>query len=205
MILREILEIESRIQSMYQFFNSTDLRTNEIKRYRSFAMNRLNKAIYWYVLQIYYLNDQESYKTSLLHPNNPENLWRTHFSSNFGRIYALKNYTQQLSDRCWEIGYEQNNFTMTKLKLQEAIVLFNHWTGLDHVLTPTWTFWNSMFLAVTTYTTIGYGNVTASSRLGKLAVMIYAVIGIPLVLMILHRLGSYFLLMLQKFWDFCIW
>uniref|UniRef100_A0A914QD62 Potassium channel domain-containing protein n=1 Tax=Panagrolaimus davidi TaxID=227884 RepID=A0A914QD62_9BILA len=158
---------------MYQFYNSTELRINEIKRYRSFAINRLNKAIYWYVLQIYYLNDQESYKTSLLHPNNPENLWRTHFSTNFGRIYALKNYTQQLSDRCWEIGIDRNNLNQTKKKLDEAIVLFNHWTGLDHVLTPTWTFWNSMFLAVTTYTTIGYGNITASSRLGKLAVVFF--------------------------------
>ncbi|GMT32696.1 hypothetical protein PFISCL1PPCAC_23993, partial [Pristionchus fissidentatus] len=46
-----------------------------------------------------------------------------------------------------------------------------------------------MLLAVTTYTTIGYGNITAKSRSGQLAVMLYAVVGIPLVLMILHKLG----------------
>lgn len=40
---------------------------------------------------------------------------------------------------------------------------------------------------VTTYTTIGYGNVTAKTRLGQMAAMLYAVIGIPLVLMILHK------------------
>lgn len=72
-------------------------------------------------------------------------------------------------------------------------------------------------ILVTTYTTIGrlpsdqtakylgYGNITAKSRLGKLAAMIYAVIGIPLVLMILHKLGRFFLLCLQHLWNFLVW
>ena len=145
-ILKEIFSIEQRIRAIYHFHNSTEIRTIEVKNYRSFAMNRLNKAIYWYALQVYYLNDQESYKTSLLHPTNPERIWRTHFTTNFGRIFALKNYTQQLADRCWEIGVEMNNLTTAKVKLDVAMKLFNDWTGLHHVLTPTWTFWNSMFL-----------------------------------------------------------
>ncbi|KHJ90915.1 Ion channel [Oesophagostomum dentatum] len=79
---------------------------------------------------------------------------------------------------------------------------YNIAVGLDNVLTPIWTFWNAMFLAVTTYTTIGYGNITAKTKLGKLAAMVYAVIGIPLVLMILHKLGRFFLLALEHVWDF---
>ncbi|PIO69078.1 Ion channel [Teladorsagia circumcincta] len=79
---------------------------------------------------------------------------------------------------------------------------YNIAVGLDNVLTPIWTFWNAMFLAVTTYTTIGYGNITAKTKLGKLAAMVYAVIGIPLVLMILHKLGRFFLLALEHIWDF---
>ncbi|KAH7728074.1 Protein TWK-44 [Aphelenchoides avenae] len=168
-------------------------------------MNRINKAVYWYVLQVYYLNDQESYKASLLHPPNPERLWRSHFLSNFGRIEALKNYTQQLSERCWEIGVEMNPSRLSHKKLKESIKHFNEYTGLHHVLTPTWTFWNSMFLAVTTYSTIGYGNIAPKSRLGKLAAMLYAVIGIPLVLMILHKLGRFFLLCLEHFWNYTVW
>nr|CDJ98330.1 Ion transport 2 domain containing protein [Haemonchus contortus] len=49
---------------------------------------------------------------------------------------------------------------------------YNVAVGLDNVLTPIWTFWNAMFLAVTTYTTIGYGNITAKTKLGKLAAMV---------------------------------
>lgn len=54
------------------------------------------QVVYWYVLQVYYLNDQETYKASLLHPSNPERIWREHYGSTFGRIHALRNYTQQV-------------------------------------------------------------------------------------------------------------
>lgn len=47
---------------------------------------------------MYYLTDQESYKTTLLQPEDPENLWKEHFNDNIGRMYALKNYSQQVSE-----------------------------------------------------------------------------------------------------------
>lgn len=57
---------------------------------------------------------------------------------------------------------------------------------------------------MTTYSTIGYGNIAPKSRLGKLAAMLYAVIGIPLVLMILHKLGRFFLRGLEHFWNYMV-
>ncbi|CAD5234538.1 unnamed protein product [Bursaphelenchus xylophilus] len=205
LIMMEINRIQHRMKYFLQKNQSLELYLREVRQYRHLALNRLNKAVYWYVLQVYYLNDQESYKASLLHPHNPERLWKPHFHSNFGRILALKNYTEQLSSRCWEIGVDFVTPEEATLKLKKSLKEFNKFTGLDHILTPTWTFWNSMFLAVTTYSTIGYGNISPKSRLGKLAAMVYAAIGIPLVLMILHKLGRFCLRGLEYLWNNAVW
>ncbi|CAD5229252.1 unnamed protein product [Bursaphelenchus okinawaensis] len=204
-IMSEINRIQSRMRYFLQKNQTLELYLREVRQYKHVALNRLNKAVYWYVLQVYYLNDQESYKASLLHPHNPERLWKPHFHSNFGRILALKNYTGQLSNRCWEIGVDFVTPEEAEAKLKKSLKEFNKFTGLDHILTPTWTFWNSMFLAVTTYSTIGYGNISPKSRLGKLAAMVYAAIGIPLVLMILHKLGRFCLRGLEYLWNNAVW
>uniref|UniRef100_A0A915N9B8 Uncharacterized protein n=1 Tax=Meloidogyne javanica TaxID=6303 RepID=A0A915N9B8_MELJA len=123
-IISEVLAIDRKLKEMRNNYNlstqnkseiletfaSITTLNKEIFKYRRLAMNRIHKVIYWYVLQSYYLNDQETYKSSLLNPSSPERLWKTHFQSGsgelgIGRILALRNYTQQLAERCWELSY----------------------------------------------------------------------------------------------------
>ncbi|MFH4975214.1 hypothetical protein AB6A40_001923 [Gnathostoma spinigerum] len=201
-ILAMILNIENESREIRARHDSTVLVNRQLRKYKAAALHQLHEAVTWYAFSVYYLTDHESHGNTLLNPANPEPQWLSHFTDRYGRIIALKNYTDQLSERCWEIALEMNlNIDVTRTKLDESLRLFNELTGLCNVLTPTWTFWNSMLLAVTTYTTIGYGNITARSKYGKLAAMIYAVVGIPLMLMILHKLGHQFLRILEYFWN----
>uniref|UniRef100_A0A0K0FMM1 Potassium channel subfamily K member 18 (inferred by orthology to a human protein) n=1 Tax=Strongyloides venezuelensis TaxID=75913 RepID=A0A0K0FMM1_STRVS len=204
-VLDVIMEIEDELKYFFIKAKNITVYYYYLHEYRKFAMNKLNQRIYWYALESYYLSDQEAFKSSLLHPTKPEPHWSGYFKKPYGQIYALKNYTEQLSLRCWEICAELTGKEKAKIKLKEALKLFHQWTGLEHILSPTFTFRNSMFLAVTTYTTIGYGNITPKTNKGRFAVMIYAIVGIPLVLMILHKLGRYILLALEYTWDMTIY
>lgn len=67
---------------------------------------------------------------------------------------------------------------------------------------PKWTFLGSVLFCVTTYTTIGYGNIAPVTKAGRIATMLYATIGIPLALIVLADLGRRLTAALKFLWSF---
>ncbi|XP_067944337.1 TWiK family of potassium channels protein 18-like [Watersipora subatra] len=112
----------------------------------------------------------------------------------------------ELLEKVWQLGKEiedKVNFTVTvdallteyDSKISDAL-----WHGIDiedktqHNMTVVtreqWDFWDSFFYVATVYTTIGYGHLSPYTVSGKVATVIYALIGIPLCLLVLADLGG---------------
>ncbi|BES93089.1 Ion channel [Nesidiocoris tenuis] len=55
-----------------------------------------------------------------------------------------------------------------------------------------WTYYNAFFFALTTLSTIGYGNLFPTSDGSRMILVLYALIGVPFTGIILSRLGDFF-------------
>ncbi|CAK1541066.1 unnamed protein product [Leptosia nina] len=65
-----------------------------------------------------------------------------------------------------------------------------------------WNFMNSFVYCLTLITTIGYGHIAPKTTYGRVATIVYAIIGIPLFLIVLADFGKLFTRIIKFFWAF---
>ena len=82
-------------------------------------------------------------------------------------------------------------------KVVNAVVVVFLWIFLGTImfwsLESTWTLIDSFYFSVSSLTTVGYGDITPSSQLGKLIAALYILFGVGIVLASLGFVGKEFL------------
>jgi hypothetical protein len=76
-----------------------------------------------------------------------------------------------------------------------------HDTRTDAVYNQKWTYSSAMLYSATVITTVGYGNITPKSILGKLITCLYAIIGIPIMIMYLTNTGDLLAFCFMKYYS----
>ena len=91
--------------------------------------------------------------------------------------------------------------------MQDIKKLLNHYdiaAGFEPIGKQIWAwsdYWNAVFFAWSLLTTIGYGNLSCHTTGGRVATIIYALMGIPLMLFALNALGKMIFLTAQHIWE----
>ncbi|KAL3856949.1 hypothetical protein ACJMK2_011655 [Sinanodonta woodiana] len=105
-------------------------------------------------------------------------LWRLNMDKN---IFHLDNWTNEA------------DAILRKFQTEIfAVVRDKGWDGIDDVAEEKekWSFTGSLLFSVSIITTIGYGYITPKTEEGRVVTMVYAVIGIPLMLLCVTNIGS---------------
>ncbi|CAD6186828.1 unnamed protein product [Caenorhabditis auriculariae] len=114
---------------------------------------------------------------------------------------AAKNF---FVERVQSMYFQRSNQSdFYEAQLRKALVDYDQAMGISRrsEVLPKWDIWGGLYYAGTIFTTIGYGDLAAVTIGGRIFTMLYAVIGIPMVITILNDWGTMLFHTVNSFWQ----
>ncbi len=90
---------------------------------------------------------------------------------------------------------------LARMQAEEEKLSDKHDVRRDAAYNQKWTFSTAMLYSATIITTVGYGNITPKSILGKVITCLYAMIGIPIMIMYVTNTGDFLAFFFIKYYS----
>uniref|UniRef100_A0A8R1TVH3 Potassium channel domain-containing protein n=1 Tax=Onchocerca volvulus TaxID=6282 RepID=A0A8R1TVH3_ONCVO len=90
-------------------------------------------------------------------------------------------------------------------RLEQLLVAYDEQLGISAYKQNPWKwadYWNAVFYCGTIFTTIGYGNIWCRTTEGRIFTILYALLGVPYMLIVLNEFGKLILVYVRNIWLF---
>jgi len=107
----------------------------------------------------------------------------------------------------WRVNVSSERFDklvddeLARMQSEQEKLLDKHDTRTDVAYNQKWTFSTAMLYSATVITTVGYGNIAPKSILGKIMTCLYAMFGIPIMIMCLTNTGDLLAFLFIKYYS----
>ncbi|XP_063585437.1 TWiK family of potassium channels protein 7-like [Penaeus indicus] len=116
---------------------------------------------------------------------------------------------RKLMQGLWEERHSLGNFTDWETLAKDLLKPYDEQLYHSFTIgvspdtdTKVWTFWKAMFFCSTITTTIGYGHIAPSTNAGRALTIVYAILGIPIFLILMADFGKLFTRLLKALFVF---
>ncbi|XP_076056821.1 potassium channel subfamily K member 15-like [Oratosquilla oratoria] len=115
------------------------------------------------------------------------------------RLEAAMTLQGQTVRRLWNVTLQLNVLHEAEWRREVVVLLRSHQDGVVPLIKKgyqglkpeeAWSFSAALMYSLSVYTTIGYGNLTPRTDMGKLTTIAYAIVGMPLMLLYMANLGE---------------
>jgi hypothetical protein len=90
---------------------------------------------------------------------------------------------------------------LARMQAEREKLMDKHDTRTDAAYNQKWTYSSAMLYSATVITTVGYGNIAPKSILGRMITCLYAIIGIPIMIMFLTNTGDLLAFCFMKYYS----